>query len=161
MPRPKVDPRARQRVAKACLNCKSSKQKCDGQIPCSLCTRRGREASCTFGDTGSKTARSENISQRATGSVTSSRHVVSPLLSIKTAISNRDTNSPRNTVAADKTSTTPAAGVVMDHEETRASSVSGNEVPDSNETLAPVPKSIRMLRDSKGKLSKKIFDKQH
>ncbi|KAI1433592.1 fungal-specific transcription factor domain-containing protein [Xylaria sp. CBS 124048] len=41
MTRPKVDPDKRQRTAQACDSCKRRKQKCNGQTPCSTCTKRG------------------------------------------------------------------------------------------------------------------------
>lgn len=46
MPRPKVDPASRRRVARACCYCRVSKQKCDGQTPCSQCVKRKRPEAC-------------------------------------------------------------------------------------------------------------------
>lgn len=46
MPRPKVDPASRRRVARACCYCKVSKQKCDGQTPCLQCVKRKRPEAC-------------------------------------------------------------------------------------------------------------------
>lgn len=46
MPRPKVDAASRRRVAHACRYCKASKQKCDGQTPCSQCVKRRRPDAC-------------------------------------------------------------------------------------------------------------------
>ncbi|RMZ79710.1 hypothetical protein DV738_g3146, partial [Chaetothyriales sp. CBS 135597] len=48
MPRPRVRDEDRKRVAQACDTCKRRKEKCDGQHPCLLCRRRGREAECAF-----------------------------------------------------------------------------------------------------------------
>ncbi|RMD43285.1 hypothetical protein DV735_g1824, partial [Chaetothyriales sp. CBS 134920] len=48
MPRPRVRDEDRKRVAQACDTCKRRKEKCDGQHPCLLCKRRGREADCAF-----------------------------------------------------------------------------------------------------------------
>lgn len=51
MPRPKVLPEDRQRTYKACLVCKASKIRCDSELPCSSCVKRGRESSCVYSDT--------------------------------------------------------------------------------------------------------------
>lgn len=50
MPRPRVRPEERQRAAKACLPCKSSKKRCDAQQPCSNCVRRRAMSSCIYAD---------------------------------------------------------------------------------------------------------------
>jgi hypothetical protein len=44
--RRRVAAEQRKRIANACLACKSRKQKCDGQQPCNICSRRG--ASCVY-----------------------------------------------------------------------------------------------------------------
>lgn len=57
MPRPKVDPASRRRVARACCYCKVSKQKCDGQTPCSQCVKQKRPEACKrFASGGNKGA---------------------------------------------------------------------------------------------------------
>ncbi|KAL6821575.1 hypothetical protein V8C40DRAFT_250503 [Trichoderma camerunense] len=48
MPRPKVDPRFRRRVAQACENCKKRKSKCNGILPCDHCRARGVEDACRY-----------------------------------------------------------------------------------------------------------------
>lgn len=48
MPRPRVTEELRQRIAKACLYCQATKQKCDGLTPCSSCSKRGRSTSCAY-----------------------------------------------------------------------------------------------------------------
>ena len=50
MPRPKVTPDARQRVVQACAQCKSSKRKCSGSLPCDHCIKRGFGDTCHFLD---------------------------------------------------------------------------------------------------------------
>ncbi|KIA75443.1 hypothetical protein HK57_00087 [Aspergillus ustus] len=50
MPRPKVPESARRRIAKACVQCQSTKQKCDGKSPCSSCLRRRQAESCAYSD---------------------------------------------------------------------------------------------------------------
>jgi uncharacterized Zn finger protein (UPF0148 family) len=157
MPRPKVEPSARQRVAKACTNCKSSKQKCDGQIPCALCTRRGRVASCSFSTDAAgmvtRTGTTRNNSRSVNGSATPGREATSPLLSTKTASSNRDKLNSHNTNVLDVTLPDSPAGSLAGNEDARTSSGNASAGLSNKDTLAPVPKSIRMLRDSKGKLS--------
>ncbi|KAM0510315.1 hypothetical protein ACHAPE_010629, partial [Trichoderma viride] len=48
MPRPKVDPRFRRRVAQACESCKKRKSKCNGILPCDHCRARGVEDACRY-----------------------------------------------------------------------------------------------------------------
>lgn len=46
MPRPKVLPSQRQRAVEACNACRSTKKRCSGNVPCTLCQRRGLQDSC-------------------------------------------------------------------------------------------------------------------
>lgn len=48
MPRPKVDPKDRQRSVIACVPCKKAKIRCDAKTPCATCSKRGRESSCIY-----------------------------------------------------------------------------------------------------------------
>ena len=48
MPRTRVDPLRRRRVAHACNSCKRRKEKCDGAAPCGQCTARRREETCIY-----------------------------------------------------------------------------------------------------------------
>jgi hypothetical protein len=48
MPRPKVSSGDRQRSERACNACKSSKIRCDSQMPCETCVRRKRPQYCTY-----------------------------------------------------------------------------------------------------------------
>jgi hypothetical protein len=48
MPRPKISEQNRQRIAKACLYCQSSKVKCDGLRPCGQCIKRQRSSECDY-----------------------------------------------------------------------------------------------------------------
>jgi Fungal Zn(2)-Cys(6) binuclear cluster domain len=52
MPRPKVKPQDRRRSRKACDTCKSSKKRCDANLPCVLCVRKGVASSCSYSVTG-------------------------------------------------------------------------------------------------------------
>ncbi|KAL1841482.1 hypothetical protein VTK73DRAFT_3479 [Phialemonium thermophilum] len=48
MPRPRVKPHDRLRSARACDTCKSSKKRCDGALPCNLCSRKGLADTCAY-----------------------------------------------------------------------------------------------------------------
>ncbi|KIX03820.1 uncharacterized protein Z518_07373 [Rhinocladiella mackenziei CBS 650.93] len=61
MPRPKVRPEDRQRSCKACRACKASKIRCDAQLPCASCVRRGRGASCTYSGVDRRRRRHHNL----------------------------------------------------------------------------------------------------
>ncbi|KAL1955725.1 hypothetical protein VTO42DRAFT_8123 [Malbranchea cinnamomea] len=50
MPRPKVRPEDRRRSIKACIPCKISKKRCDAQLPCVSCIKRGRAPVCVYND---------------------------------------------------------------------------------------------------------------
>lgn len=63
MPRPRVKDEDRKRVARACDTCKRRKEKCDGQHPCLLCKRRGREPECVFTEAYSKRGSAAGISE--------------------------------------------------------------------------------------------------
>ncbi|KAG9247314.1 hypothetical protein BJ878DRAFT_201789 [Calycina marina] len=51
-PRITVTPENRQRVLRACDGCKRSRQKCDGEFPCSRCQHGPRPQPCTFKSAG-------------------------------------------------------------------------------------------------------------
>jgi hypothetical protein len=51
MPRPRVTLENRKRTYHACLLCKASKVKCNSELPCSACIKRGRDAACLYSDT--------------------------------------------------------------------------------------------------------------
>ena len=48
MPRRPVKPQDRQRVVRACDQCKSSKKRCDGSQPCSPCQKKGYDGICHY-----------------------------------------------------------------------------------------------------------------
>lgn len=48
MPRARVKPQDRVRVAKACEYCKLSRKRCDGGRPCSLCLKKDLADSCSY-----------------------------------------------------------------------------------------------------------------
>ncbi|KAJ4989221.1 hypothetical protein SVAN01_05300 [Stagonosporopsis vannaccii] len=48
MPRRPVKPQDRQRVVRACDQCKSSKKRCDGSQPCKPCLKKGYDGICHY-----------------------------------------------------------------------------------------------------------------
>lgn len=48
MPRLRLKPEARQRVAWACNPCKASKKRCDGHQPCRTCDKKGWTDTCCY-----------------------------------------------------------------------------------------------------------------
>jgi hypothetical protein len=60
MPRAKVDPRFRRRVAHACGSCKKRKSKCNGVLPCEKCKARRVGDSCRYSRDTASQPRSED-----------------------------------------------------------------------------------------------------
>jgi hypothetical protein len=48
MPRRPVKPEDRQRVARACDQCKASKKRCNGSEPCDACGKKGNPDTCHY-----------------------------------------------------------------------------------------------------------------
>lgn len=48
MPRPKILPENRIRAYRACDPCKTSKVRCDSNLPCANCIKRGRTSHCAY-----------------------------------------------------------------------------------------------------------------
>ena len=48
MPRRPVKPQDRQRVVRACDQCKASKKRCDGSQPCKPCQKKGHDCGCHY-----------------------------------------------------------------------------------------------------------------
>ena len=48
MPRRPVKPQDRQRVVRACDQCKASKKRCDGSQPCKPCQKKGYDCECHY-----------------------------------------------------------------------------------------------------------------
>lgn len=48
MPRRPVKPQDRQRVVRACDQCKASKKRCDGSQPCTPCQKKGCDRNCHY-----------------------------------------------------------------------------------------------------------------
>jgi hypothetical protein len=121
MPRTKLDPLCRRRVAQACASCKGHKEKCSGGVPCQQCASRHREEACQYTTARDPdTTRSRPLLREARGSCihneSENHHALCALDDLAPSQTLKDGD---NTVL----------------------------------TSAPVPKSSRMLRDSKGKFS--------
>lgn len=82
MPRPKVRPEDRQRIGQACLQCRSSKIRCDSKFPCITCVNRGRGALCAYPEVDRRRLLRTPIQQRrgAADSTSSSPTVDASLL---------------------------------------------------------------------------------
>ncbi|CZR61900.1 related to nitrate assimilation regulatory protein nirA [Phialocephala subalpina] len=78
MPRPRVRPADRQRAPKACVTCKVSKKRCDANLPCALCVRKGRAESCTYPDVDEKGRSSRSRSPRTSPQPPRGRGVLGP-----------------------------------------------------------------------------------
>lgn len=65
MASPKSRSSPRQRVSRACFQCRSSKRKCTGSSPCDHCLKRGRAAHCRYPAEHRSAARTEHASPAA------------------------------------------------------------------------------------------------
>ncbi|KAG7104208.1 Activator of stress genes 1 like protein [Verticillium longisporum] len=121
--------RVRARIANACDSCKARKVKCDGNIPCSYCTRRQRASTCHYSPQHRRRTQVARTtvtpSPSAPGSDRLTRHHQSP--------------GPRSSYSRQQSHTatpTPQAGT------------SQEAADDETE----VPREARLLRDAQGKL---------
>ena len=124
MPRNKVHPLDRKRVARACISCKRRKEKCDGERPCRNCKSQKRDHTCQY------------PTSQASTSPRSSR----PLL--------QDENSPHNPNSEDILGLLDNA--IDEYSQPGVSR--GDSVTCT--TSAPVPKVSRMLVGNNGRFSK-------
>lgn len=143
MPRPRVKPQERKRIARACTPCKISKKRCNGAAPCVLCLKRRAIRLCIYANHDglrpphdASTDYLEDSAVRAGEPCT----LFSPL-----SRSNSETANMENTSDC-HSSLSPKK-----YDETVISQAA-IEISD-NDVVAPIPMSIRMLRDAKGKLS--------
>ncbi|THY70439.1 hypothetical protein D6C86_07184 [Aureobasidium pullulans] len=178
MPRPIVAPDKRRRIAQACDNCKRRKERCDGSRPCSICIRRGRESECHFSETPARFLRPQNdvnnnigspegVSQASPSGHTArnrgesdaslpppplQNYVVPAGTPSLGAISNA---SPASVTLSGNLSDTSQAEMAIDRilndsvdqRGARAIADSGSRP----ESVAPVPRLARLLRDTHGK----------
>jgi len=135
MPRPRVKDEDRKRVARACDTCKRRKEKCDGQQPCLLCKRRGREPECVFTDAYSR--RGVNHHHHRSSQSTPSQPVT-----LKDALA--DSNDAE--IAIESLLTLSGSG-----SRSAPKSPQGENNQDDLVSRAPVPKLARLLKDGHGK----------
>jgi hypothetical protein len=135
MPRPRVKDEERRRVSRACDNCKRRKEKCDGLNPCNLCKRRGCEPECVYSDVPSRVLQQK--SRRSMGSVDlrDGTHEIAYSSDAEIAVESLLNLSGGGN---ETTARTP------DQRDRKDSLM-------SNESHAPVPKMVRLLRDKLGK----------
>ncbi len=130
MPRPRVKDEDRKRVARACDTCKRRKEKCDGQQPCLLCKRRGREPECIF---------TEAFAKRGPGHHTETRSPSHPI-TLKDALN--ESNDAEIAIESLLT---------LSGSRSAPKSPQYERGPDDLISRAPVPKLARLLRDGRGK----------
>lgn len=156
MPRPRVKDEDRKRVARACDTCKRRKEKCDGNQPCLLCRRRGREPDCVFSDVYSKRGSlSLSLSHHHhlhphSHQDRGHRHGSKSLLSPSQPITLKDALTDANDaeIAIESLLTLSGSG-----SRSAPKSPQYDKDPDRDElaSRAPVPKLARLLRDGRGK----------
>ncbi|PNH37520.1 hypothetical protein VD0004_g9268 [Verticillium dahliae] len=121
--------RVRARIANACDSCKARKVKCDGNIPCSYCTRRQRASTCHYSPQHRRRTQVARTtvtpSPSAPGSDRLTRHHQSP--------------GPRSSYSRQQS-----------HTATPTPRVDTSQEAADDET--EVPREARLLRDAQGKL---------
>ncbi|KAI5275124.1 hypothetical protein E4T47_01842 [Aureobasidium subglaciale] len=178
MPRPIVAPDKRRRIAQACDNCKRRKERCDGSRPCSICIRRRRESECHFSETPARLLRPQTntANSGSPGSVGQASPLVNasrnrggsnaPLppqfqhndVAARTSIASlgaMSNPSPASITLSGNLSDTSQAEMAIDRilnasvdQRGARANVESNSRPES---VAPVPRLARLLRDTQGK----------
>lgn len=120
------------RVSAACDLCKARKVKCDGELPCSYCTRKGRSDSCSFSGPKPRQTQSANNTPRRS-SIGNAASEATPMIS-------------RNAVNDDHSRRSEAH-----HTELRPSTSPAISRDDHHEGT-DVPLEARLLRDAQGKV---------
>lgn len=131
MPRPRVKDEDRKRVARACDTCKRRKEKCDGQQPCLLCKRRGREPECIFTEAYSRRGSHRNASDKP-----------SPSQPMTLMDALNDSNDAEIAIESLLT---------LSGSRSAPKSPQYDKYQDDLVSRAPVPKLARLLRDGRGK----------
>ena len=130
MPRNKVHPLDRKRVARACISCRRRKEKCDGERPCRNCQSQKRDHNCQY----------------PTSQASTSPRLTRPLL--------QDENSPHNPNSED------ILGLLDNAIDEYSQSGASREESINCKTSAPVPKVSRMLVGHNGRFSKRVHHLQ-
>ncbi|EXJ93937.1 hypothetical protein A1O1_02330 [Capronia coronata CBS 617.96] len=148
MPRPRVKDEDRKRVARACDTCKRRKEKCDGQHPCLLCKRRGREPECVFTEGYSKRGSGVGAAgprrHDSTGSLASSS---TQTMTLKGSDALDEPHSNDAEIAIESLLTLSGSGTRSAPKSPREDGTEHDDVS----SKAPVPKLARLLRDGRGK----------
>ncbi|KAI4725831.1 hypothetical protein E4T49_06425 [Aureobasidium sp. EXF-10728] len=176
MPRPIVAPDKRRRIAQACDNCKRRKERCDGSRPCSICIRRRRESECQFSETPARLLRGPQNDRASLGSPASVSQA-SPSVNVlgnrgasdappppqhdnvaRTSVASlgaASNPSPISVTLSGNLSDTGQAEMAIDRilnasvdERGARANVESHSRPES---VAPVPRLARLLRDTHGK----------
>ncbi len=138
MPRRKVRPEDRLRVAKACLPCKASKKRCDATTPCSNCVRKKTASACVYDRSQPQTpglpAATRNRRRSSVGSV-----VVTPD-NVKSFLRSGQAQQQRQ----------PTSTTEKDH----VGIISIDKQPP--QTIPPKPSSGRLLSNSRGEKGKSL-----
>lgn len=122
MPRNKVNPLLRRRVARACDSCKRRKERCSGATPCGQCVSRQQQNHCQYTTASQTPPASRPLLRETAGNNT-----------------NIDNEIHRALDAL---------------EDLAAPSDVAKQADLSHLNSAPLPRFLRMLRDSNGKFSK-------
>ncbi|KIV91916.1 hypothetical protein PV10_06407 [Exophiala mesophila] len=143
MPRPRVKDEDRKRVSRACDTCKRRKEKCDGQHPCLLCKRRGREPECVFSDGLAKRAStSTSTASRQPQDNSAEPEAPSPAQSMTLRDALNESNDAEIAIESLLT---------LSGSRSAPKSPQYDRDPDALISRAPVPKLARLLRDGRGK----------
>ena len=137
MPRPRVKDEDRKRVARACDTCKRRKEKCDGQHPCLLCKRRGREPECVFSDGLPKRGGSVSVASHRPEEASPAQSIT-----LKDAALNESNDAE---IAIESLLTLSGS------RSAQPKSPQYEKEQDHLVSRAPVPKLARLLRDGRGK----------
>jgi hypothetical protein len=176
MPRPIVAPDKRRRIAQACDNCKRRKERCDGSRPCSICIRRRRESECQFSETPARLLRGPHDNTAIIGSPTGVSHASPSINALRsrggsaappppqqndvartsiTSLGAATNPSPINVTLSGNLSDTSQAEMAIDRILNSSVDQRGARAnADSHsrpESVAPVPRLARLLRDTHGK----------
>jgi hypothetical protein len=163
--RRRVAASARKRIANACLACKSRKQKCDGQQPCNICSRRG--AACIYVEQPSRHAKRRRVSQVDVSSAAGDDPTTSERTSLKPPRSPSSPNQNRHSqyghhaqtdISNDAHTNSQYAYPTPSHGNPTLQSVASHtgaseDVDTDDDTVeAPVDHRTRLLSDPSGRL---------
>lgn len=147
MPRRPVRPQDRQRVARACDSCKSSKKRCDGLQPCRACEKRGGHDSCHY-----TPGRRHHPLPRRESTSTRTPHTELPQSTPGDCVPNNDVESSSTAWESNTmppTAIHPPFDESAEHLETR-DAIAGNSRSTSTEPLTQPPVMLASSSGDKG-----------